>query len=120
MKTINQQQVIDQINALPRSANKAIVEARVRVGNDDDPIRYVVIQPIEVITGITSSDITGTTSSDGSHRRFYFTALYDAHAQVPDSERLAATRDFSDADEAYNFIVTRATAINNFFKTLIK
>lgn len=112
MKTINQQQVIDQINALPRSANNAIVEARVRVGKDDDPIRYVVIQPIEVITG--------TTSSDGSHRRFYFTALYDAHAQVPDSERLAATRDFSDADEAYNFIVTRATAINNFFKNLLK
>ena len=108
MKTIKLQQVIDQINALPRIANSSIVEARVRVGGDDDPIRYVVIQPIEVATD--------TTSSDGSHRRFYFTALYDAHAQVPDSERLAATRDFSDADEAYNFIVTPATANNKFFK----
>lgn len=112
MIAINLQKAINQINALPRTAIDTVVEARIRVGNEDDPIRYVVIQPIEVITG--------TTSSDGSHRQFYFTTMYDAHAQVPDSERLAATRDFADADEAYNFIATRANTINKFFKSLKK
>ncbi len=105
MIKIDKQQCIEQINALPRTTNNTLVDARICVGCDSDPIRFVVIRPVEVKKTLRHSD-------------YHFVTLYDSTSEIPETERIAATQEFDNADDAFSFITRRAATINDFFNKL--
>lgn len=93
-----------QINALPHCATDQWSSAIIRVGSDSDVITHVLVQPVRSL----------------SNQETYFQTSYLEDTVIPYSEREAAMQNFPTADEAYNFIVTRATALNNFFRNFNK